>query len=50
MILEIHYDAKCKHCKNRTDRANDKNKKQSFCEIHKEFVTLNTKACDKFEL
>jgi hypothetical protein len=46
----IQYDAKCKHCSNLSYRANDKNKKQSWCNIHKEFTTLKTKACENFKL
>ena len=49
-IVEIYYEAKCKHCLHRIGKRNKNNKYQSFCEIKQEFITLKDKICDKFKL
>ena len=48
-IIEIHYDAKCKHCRHRKDKLNERtNRMQSYCEVHGCFVTLKNKSCEEF--
>ncbi len=49
MILEITYDAKCKHCKH-FDYFYKGKRKQHKCNLTEEALTLKSKVCDKFEL
>lgn len=50
-IVEIHYDAKCKHCRHRIDKLNERtNRMQSYCEVNNYFVALRDKACKEFDL
>jgi hypothetical protein len=49
-IIEIYYQAKCKHCLHRIEKKNKRNKYQSFCKIKEEFITLRDKICNNFKL
>ena len=50
MTVEIIYDAKCKHCKHFSSKINNKRRKQSYCKLLGYWLTLKSKACEKFEL
>jgi hypothetical protein len=49
MIVEIHYDALCKHCKN-LKRYSKGKRVLHKCNLTEEPLTLKSKICDKFEL
>lgn len=49
MIVEIIYDAKCKHCQH--FKRYSKGKRTAHkCNLTEEPLTLKSKVCDKFEL
>ncbi len=49
-VVEIFYDAKCKHCIHQSSKLNEKtNKYQAYCEVKGKFVRLRDKACNKFQ-
>lgn len=48
-VVEIIYDAKCKHCKHFDYKYKGK-RKEYRCNITLEKLTLKSKICDKFEL
>lgn len=49
-VIEITYEAKCKHCFHKDIKKNSKGRHQSFCEIKNEFITLKDKSCKDFKL
>lgn len=47
--VEIHYEAKCKHCKYLL-RTRPKKRVMHVCAVDGKDITLTTKACKHFEL
>lgn len=48
ITVEITYKAKCKECRHFTSEKNSLKKKQSFCSLHSEFITVKSPACTDF--
>lgn len=48
-VIEIYYDAKCKHCIMLKEVYKGKRKKHE-CKVTGESITLKTKACKDFRL
>jgi Zn-dependent alcohol dehydrogenase len=49
-VVIIQYEARCKHCLHCSTKKNDRNRRQAYCDIKKEFITLRDKACENLEL
>lgn len=49
-VVVMIYDAKCKHCFHFTSEKTGKVRRQSYCSLHKKFLTLKSKACPDLKL
>lgn len=46
--ITITYRAKCKECKHFTSKKTGEKRKQSFCSLHNEFITVKSLSCRDF--